>query len=1129
MKHPDKWTDREIAILLNTYFRILAKPEKRSIEISLTSVNLYKMAKAAGYTVKPNFRSTADVEQQLKNIEAVRSGNYTQNAGDLYRIMMVIRLYQENKPVFDRLVTSEQKKPVELYLKPIPSLINYGVKHKSFGKGIIITHQDNRVTVRYKGSGDIRTYGVPVAFDKELELLEQQVPGNQAQPDTEKTQEPFIACKFPKEFVSRYAAALRSEISVLKTQGGRTYRLTNGQLVDKLYGKENVYVFETESDFNFPDSQPIQICYGKNEYPGTVLSCSEALLIFTTNYYLGKTIDRLEIKAEPWQLLEALCDRMNEMLSFPNGLSNKLITDGPKYVDQRSKPRTGQHTALQMAAEQEITFIWGPPGTGKTQTLAEIALDAISRKERVLMVSYSNVSVDGAIERVYGLYKERHGKNITPGIAVRYGYPKNPDVLNHPTMTTFHLALAKNSALEKERKELQKKQESFKPKSPEYVRCEKRLSEIRSKMKAEEKEIVEKAAFIATTVSKAVIDETLYGQQFDVVMFDEASMSFIPQVVFAASLTSKHFICLGDFCQLPPIVQSDKESILNKDIFQYSGITNAVRKGCGHAWLCLLDTQYRMHPNIADFVSERMYWGLLQSGKDMELERRPITEIKPVPNAALVLADLSGMMSVCSSSEKSYINVLSALLCAAMAAYAAKFHEAGIITPYNAQARLLRAIIRDLKEDLPHAVTCATVHQFQGSEKDVIIFDAVDCYRRPYIGQLLASNVNDSANKLFNVAMTRARGKFIAVGNRDFFIEKKLSTKLLFRNLLDILPSVGAKIHGNKLLNAINQSKMIYASPERTERIEPFFAELAAAKTSVYMDIPGNFDHDYAARLLEILLELQNKGIALYLRANHPDRLPPEFKNICQTDEWIHDPLTIIDMRITWYGMPPSRDHFIVKSDDNIADNMDVLLTQYRPVVRVEGKNTANALYGVLDMTKAKKFTGKIPVVLQDNKQDAVVKVNKPEKKSQKRDLTETLSIPKTNPLQVPQQSKSPEPITEVSVEPVTQKKEADKSEATTFKPSFAAYVSSRNRCSVCGTPMELYKEDDQFFVRCPSCMRKSRVKRDMVEFYLMSGDVKGVLCPICHSKLRVKIDSKGLHVLCIKNGSKHKFSLDEI
>ena len=34
----------------------------------------------------------------------------------------------------------------------------------------------------------------------------------------------------------------------------------------------------------------------------------------------------------------------------------------------------GQDTAVKMSFEQPITFVWGPPGTGKTQTLAKIAL-----------------------------------------------------------------------------------------------------------------------------------------------------------------------------------------------------------------------------------------------------------------------------------------------------------------------------------------------------------------------------------------------------------------------------------------------------------------------------------------------------------------------------------------------------------------------------------------------------------------------------------------------------------------------------------------------------------------------------------------------------------------------------------
>ena len=50
--------------------------------------------------------------------------------------------------------------------------------------------------------------------------------------------------------------------------------------------------------------------------------------------------------------------------------------------------------------------------------------------------------------------------------------------------------------------------------------------------------------------------------------------------------------------------------------------------------------------------------------------------------------------------------------------------DVGIITPYAAQVRLIRAMLRDYyAKDIP-SIRCATVHQFQGSESDVIVFDA---------------------------------------------------------------------------------------------------------------------------------------------------------------------------------------------------------------------------------------------------------------------------------------------------------------------------------------------------------------------------------------------------------------------
>lgn len=84
----------------------------------------------------------------------------------------------------------------------------------------------------------------------------------------------------------------------------------------------------------------------------------------------------------------------------------------------------------------------------------------------------------------------------------------------------------------------------------------------------------------------------------------------------------------------------------------------------------------------------------------------------------------------------------------------------GIVTPYSAQSRLIVAMLRDIQaiDKRWEKVSCATVHQFQGSEKPVIIYDAVDCYRMPYPGTLLTSLKNDTANRLFNVAVTRAKG-----------------------------------------------------------------------------------------------------------------------------------------------------------------------------------------------------------------------------------------------------------------------------------------------------------------------------------------------------------------------------------
>ncbi|MDR1700282.1 MAG: hypothetical protein LBR68_03740 [Lachnoclostridium sp.] len=444
---------------------------------------------------------------------------------------------------------------------------------------------------------------------------------------------------------------------------------------------------------------------------------------------------------------------------------------------------------------------------------------------------------------------------------------------------------------------------------------QKRLSEIRSAISVEEKSQIRIAGFVATTISKAVIDKALYSQEFDVVIFDEASMAYIPQVIFAASLAKKYFICIGDFKQLSPIVASEKESLLNNDIFKYCGISAAVENNFGHNWLCLLDTQHRMHPDISDFVSSHMYEGLLKSSDDMNNERSPIKVGNPLPNAAMGIADLSGMMSVCTKTNtRSRFNVLSAFISCGLAMNSKNNYSVGIISPYKAQSRLIHAMLRDLgtKYNALKSITSATVHQFQGSEKDIIIYDAVECYRMKYPGTLFTSKKNNLSDRLFNVALTRAKGKFISVVNVDYMDAKNMNSGYLFGNMLRHIKITGNIVNGQECINEIKLStNEIYGVMSGHEADNVFFADIYNAKKEVRIDIPGFIDNDDFVFLLgETIDEVKKKGIKVYIRAEKKNDLPDPIKRLAIQNSFVVNPVVLIDRQIVWFGMPHSLDEF---------------------------------------------------------------------------------------------------------------------------------------------------------------------------------------------------------------------------
>lgn len=720
-------------------------------------------------------------------------------------------------------------------------------------------------------------------------------------------------------YKSLYSEALKEEISH-SYLSRKKYRLEDGIRVDTK-GAFHSYSFRMEENLSFPEGNSIIIYRDAGHTFGTVIMCDDYTFIFNTLTDFGNHIDVIEVAMDSSQLQNALLERIDEM-DTDNEHLNNLILNGKQCMNDGPLLK-GQDKALEYALHNPITFVWGPPGTGKTKTLADIVIAYLKQGKRILMVSQSNVSVDGAMLRVI-----HHSQNtFQEGMMIRYGFPKDDDLKNSDQFNSYRYVLSRNSELYQEFKDLKNKMKSLDYKDPRMKDYAIRLKQIQSKFKQDEDDLIHSALFVATTITKATVSYSIYEQKFDLVLFDEASMAYVPQVIFAASLATESFVCLGDYQQLPAIAVM-KDSVLSYDIFRYVGIEEAVRNGRNHEWLCLLDIQRRMHPEISQFVSDTMYYKLLHSSENMYNNTQFLADIPPFDGNPFGFIDLSNSFSVCTKTyDSSYINVLSAFVSVHLA-MRMKDYDVGIITPYNAQARLIRSMIRGL--GLNH-IECSTVHQFQGSEKSIIIFDAVDCYLRKFANDLLTSD------RLINVAISRAKGKFIFVGNKDYLLEKVPKSKLVLSSFFRYIEDQGLSVKEYKVLNYIQNNEQTICS-NQTSTYDRFIHDLEHSYEEVCMDVNGGLD----SRVAQVLLKLYKRGIKISVRFDQDTPIPELLKAFSSNSYKVLNTITIIDGETIWMNMPFNNGAF-----KHTTTNTSIT---FKPAFNMKSKGAAKSLINFLEI-----------------------------------------------------------------------------------------------------------------------------------------------------------------------------------
>ena len=332
------------------------------------------------------------------------------------------------------------------------------------------------------------------------------------------------------------------------------------------------------------------------------------------------------------------------------------------------------------------------------------------------------------------------------------------------------------------------------------VRLTSEIAEIDEQLNMVEQTVIAEAGIIATTLTRAYLRDTIQARRFDTVILDEASMAPIPALWIAASITDTNAVLVGDFKQLPPIVQSKHtlaEKWLGRDVFEAADLTQS--DGCPPFPTILrpLFEQRRMHRAISAIPNRFIYHGQLQDGApvsdDGSMDACYCTDNGL--DAPVLLVDTETLHAWVTnagrSGSTSRLNFLSATVCVALATQCLRPdrppHEGRprilIVSPYRPHADLIRLLLES--EGLSGEVAAGTVHSFQGNQADIVIFDLVNDEPHWRV-RLFTPSADNDTRRLVNVAVTRARQRLIVVGDSAYHVQQA-SNSFLGKELVPYL------------------------------------------------------------------------------------------------------------------------------------------------------------------------------------------------------------------------------------------------------------------------------------------------------------------------------------------------------
>lgn len=416
-----------------------------------------------------------------------------------------------------------------------------------------------------------------------------------------------------------------------------------------------------------------------------------------------------------------------------------------------------QQDAVKSAlAARDVAIIHGPPGTGKTTVLVEIIRQAVARGQRVMAGAPSNVAVDNMVEKL-----------LDKGLkVVRLGHPaRTLEELRHVTLLAQteedpEIDAVHERDMERERISLKllraRQYGGMEMEEEKTLRKESRRlwREARDVEREIGKRIIQAADVVLSTHGS--LGRIVANEKFDIAVLDEASQAVEP-LSWMPVIQAHKVILAGDPLQLPPTIYSTEPAAKKGlALTLMERLMPEVPDPCK----TLLRVQYRMHNVIMGFSSERFYGGKLEAHESVAahtVNELPNIITTPLTDRPLTFVDTAGTgftevwNELLDSRENEGEARVALKIWEDLAAAGLQPRQAALITPYNAQAKLLRTMAT-------RGLEISSVDGFQGREKEVIIVSLVRSNDKGEVGFL-------SDTRRMNVALTRARRGLVVIGD----------------------------------------------------------------------------------------------------------------------------------------------------------------------------------------------------------------------------------------------------------------------------------------------------------------------------------------------------------------------------